>query len=160
MAWTTPSTWTAGQNVSAANLNAQIRDNLNALSTWTAYTPTWTGTGGTPTLGNGTLAGVYMQWGDVLHVRVDLTWGSTTSAAGITVWRFSLPGSSVSSGLNVLSARVLDSSTNIDYSCTGFASAGATTIGATSSDTGNVGIAKPIAWATSDRITIQGTIRL
>ena len=26
-----------------------------------AYTPTWTGTGGTPTLGNGTLSGVYQQ---------------------------------------------------------------------------------------------------
>jgi hypothetical protein len=31
MAWVTPRTWTVGQLVSAAELNEQIRDNLNHL---------------------------------------------------------------------------------------------------------------------------------
>ena len=31
MAWTAPKTWTTGEVVSAANMNAHLRDNLNAL---------------------------------------------------------------------------------------------------------------------------------
>jgi hypothetical protein len=31
MAWTTPKTWSAGEVLTAANFNAQIRDNLNSL---------------------------------------------------------------------------------------------------------------------------------
>lgn len=33
MSWTTPSTWTGGQLVTAANLNEQLRDNLNYINT-------------------------------------------------------------------------------------------------------------------------------
>lgn len=47
MAWSTPSTWTAGAVLTAAQLNAQLRDNLNAAfplgapdGAWTAFTPT------------------------------------------------------------------------------------------------------------------------
>lgn len=158
MTWTTPATFTSLQNVSPSDLNAQIRDNSRALSQWTSYTPTWTGTGGTPTVGNGILTGRYRLFGNVCHVRIDLLWGSTTSAAGITVWRFALPSGVTAAGLNVLSARAYDSSANVDYSCTGFASVGAGTAGVTSSATGNVGISNPFAWATSDRLTIQGQI--
>lgn len=47
MAWTNPRTWTAGEFVEAADMNAEIRDNLNAIvplgpDAWTTYTPTWT----------------------------------------------------------------------------------------------------------------------
>jgi hypothetical protein len=45
MAWTTPRTWVTGELVTAALLNAHLRDNLNALvpvgvDAWTAFTPT------------------------------------------------------------------------------------------------------------------------
>jgi hypothetical protein len=31
MAWTTPKTWSAGETLTAANFNAHVRDNLNAV---------------------------------------------------------------------------------------------------------------------------------
>ena len=44
MAWTTPSTWTAGAVLTAAQLNTQVKGNLDVIGgAWTAYTPTWTG---------------------------------------------------------------------------------------------------------------------
>lgn len=47
MAWTSPRTWVAGAALSAAQLNAHLRDNLLALLpldavTHTSYTPTFT----------------------------------------------------------------------------------------------------------------------
>ena len=33
MAWTTPTTWTSGQTVTAATLNTQLRDNLTFAAT-------------------------------------------------------------------------------------------------------------------------------
>lgn len=49
MAWSTPATWVAGAVLTAAQLNAQVRDNLNAAFplgapdvAWTGYTPTLT----------------------------------------------------------------------------------------------------------------------
>ena len=65
MAWTTPRTWTSAEVVTKTIMDTHIRDNLNAMSSWTSYTPTWTGTGGTPTVGNGTLSGSYLSYGGV-----------------------------------------------------------------------------------------------
>lgn len=38
MAWTTPRTWVAGETISAAQLNANVRDNTNALYREISYT--------------------------------------------------------------------------------------------------------------------------
>ena len=41
---TTPRTWAAGEVVTAAMLNAQVRDPLTKIQdTWTDYTCTWSG---------------------------------------------------------------------------------------------------------------------
>lgn len=47
MAYSTPRTWVAGEYPTAAQFNANLRDNLNAafpfgVDAWTAYTPTLT----------------------------------------------------------------------------------------------------------------------
>lgn len=56
------------------------------------YTPTWTGTGGTPSLGDGTLSAEYMVGGGgLVTATIQLTFGSTTNVTGITVWNFTLP---------------------------------------------------------------------
>ena len=39
MAWTTPTTWTSGQTVTAATLNTQPRDNLTFAATAKAVSP-------------------------------------------------------------------------------------------------------------------------
>jgi hypothetical protein len=50
MAWTSPRTWVAGAAITAAQMNAHLRDNLQALvptdiMAWTSYTPTFTQSG-------------------------------------------------------------------------------------------------------------------
>jgi hypothetical protein len=79
-----PFPFTAGQVLTAAQMNG-INESM------TAYTPTWTGTGGTPTLGNGTLTGHYTQVNKFVFFRFRLGWGSTTSATSISQWTFTLP---------------------------------------------------------------------
>jgi hypothetical protein len=95
MAWTDPRTWVAGETVTAAQLNTHVRDNLKAVGDpWAAYTPTWTAVTTNPTLGNGILAGDFMQAGKLVAFRIDLTFGSTTNA-GSGNYRWSLPVTSI-----------------------------------------------------------------
>ncbi len=54
------------------------------------YTPSWTGSGGNPSLGDGTLYGTWSRDGNRVHVDIELTMGSTTTF-GSGEWRFSLP---------------------------------------------------------------------
>ena len=60
-------TFTTGQVLTAAE--------LNALGTWTAFTPSWTNV----TVGNGTQAAFYSVINKILFVKLKLTFGSTTS---------------------------------------------------------------------------------
>ena len=68
---------------------------------WTSYTPTWTAFTGTPNLGNGTITGKYAKVGKVVTVNGTLTFGSTTSASGTSVWYISLPFAAAGSGMGV-----------------------------------------------------------
>lgn len=79
---TTAPSYTAGQVVTAAQLNA-LQDGIQAA--WDAYTPTLTNI----TLGNGTVAGRYLRVGKTVDVAITLTVGSTTSASGQL--QFSVP---------------------------------------------------------------------
>lgn len=79
MAWNTPSTWLAGAVLTAAQLNAQLRDNMKAIGDpWTAYTPALTGI----TLGNGTITGRYAAAGKLILWSAKLTLGTTSSVTG------------------------------------------------------------------------------
>lgn len=91
MTWTTPKTWAANDVLTAADLNTHLRDNLTAASEWTSYTPLWTATGGTPTVGNGSLTGRYIIAGSLCHVSVLLGLGTTSHVGTTTLWRLSLP---------------------------------------------------------------------
>ncbi|ARF75675.1 hypothetical protein B7C62_28035 [Kitasatospora albolonga] len=75
-----PRTWNAGETVTAAMLNQEIRDQLNSMfDVWTAYTPAWTSSGTNPALGNGSITGRYMKIGRTVHVSILLVGGSTTT---------------------------------------------------------------------------------
>lgn len=112
MAWNTPSTWLSGAVLTAAQLNAQLRDNMKAIGDpWTAYTPALGGI----VLGNGTLAARYALAGKMVHWSVTLTFGTTTSFVG----NFQIglpPGASTRAGLKGRSplgrAVLFDSSTS------------------------------------------------
>ncbi|MER7807929.1 hypothetical protein [Streptomyces sp900116325] len=86
-----PRTWLVGETVTAALLNAEIRDQLNSMfSAWTPYTPAWTAATTNPVLGNGSLTGQYIKIGRTCTATVILTMGSTTTY-GSGNYSFSLP---------------------------------------------------------------------
>lgn len=57
----------------------------------TTYTPTWTMDSGTPSLGNGQIAGYYIRYGNLCHVRFFFQAGSTTTFGTSGGFYFSLP---------------------------------------------------------------------
>ncbi|MFD7746698.1 hypothetical protein ACFV2V_13920 [Streptomyces sp. NPDC059698] len=87
----TPRNWAAGEVVTAALLNQEIRDQLNSMfDAWTPYTPTWSGATTNPAIGNGTVTARHMKWGRSCRVRWDILMGSTTTY-GSGGWSLSLP---------------------------------------------------------------------
>lgn len=103
-------TLNAGDRVLAEEL-APISTSTSA---WTPYTPTWTASAGSPSLGNGTLSGRYKKNGRTVHLALTLTGGSTTTygTAG-AYWIFSLPAShtaafTASGAVNAVDTGVLD----------------------------------------------------
>lgn len=102
MAWTTPRTWVAGETVTAALMNAHVRDNLRAIGGfgWTTFTPSWFSNSTAPSIGNGTLSGRYINTGATVLMAFELVGGSTTNwGAGLYEWAYpKLPASSSAFG--------------------------------------------------------------
>lgn len=91
-----PRTWVVGEVVDAATMNEEIRDQFNSMfAAWTAYAPTWSGTG--TAIGNGTINGRYMLVGKTCTVNVEMVFG-TTSNVGTGVYAWSLPFTAASPG--------------------------------------------------------------
>lgn len=61
----------------------------NSIGVWSPYTPTWSASSA-PSIGNGTLAGSYTRIGNIIHARIRLVAGSTTTY-GSGTWTFTLP---------------------------------------------------------------------
>lgn len=79
-------------------IQTQMDTKYATPTSWTTYTPTWGGSGGTPSIGNGTLAGRYIRFGPMVHVNIMLWWGSTTTANSATIWYFTKPVASPTTG--------------------------------------------------------------
>lgn len=85
MPWTTPETFTAGQTLTAASMNA-ISGNLDAVApdgigAWASYTPAISG--GSITLGTGGLiAGKYLRIGRAVIVQAGFALGTSGSLSG------------------------------------------------------------------------------
>ena len=127
---------------------------------WTAYTPSWTGSGGNPSIGNGTLAGAYVQLGKMVIFRAYLVMGSTTTY-GSGVWSIGLPASVTgvaaaqpinSAGYDTSAGTFLDLKAWVDvsYSVVSIASAGG----------GYVTSTVPVTWATGDWLAVSGLIQV
>ena len=158
MVWTAPRTWATGEVVTAALLNTHLRDNLLAIrnpETWTTYTPNWTGSVSNPAIGNGVLTGRYLQIGKVVHFRIDLLTGSTTTfGSGNYAWQ--MPVTASTSVNTAFTARLFDNSAStyligvaVPVSTTACA---LTTHGSTAVATPTV----PITWGQDDRLLIAG----
>jgi hypothetical protein len=107
---TTPRTWVVGEVVTAALLNAEIRDQfLSFFGAWTSDTPTWTASTTNPVIGNGTLNGRYLKVGRTVHRAIDLLTGSTTTY-GSGTYAFSMPVAAASAVNQVGNAQAVGGS--------------------------------------------------
>lgn len=88
---TVPS-FAAGQKGRASELQTLANIATALTDPWTPYTPIWTASAGTPSIGNGSLTGAYRLVGHTLDFQVQLIGGSTTTygTAGAS-WSFSIP---------------------------------------------------------------------
>lgn len=156
MAWTSPRTWLAGEEPTAAILNAHIRDNLKAIGDggMTAYTPTWGASGSAPALGNGTITGNYHQYGKWVYFWVRLLMGSTTTF-GTGNYSFTYPVTAAQVYNPALSGRVFDTSASQIMSITG--SNLTTSTFRMAAATAHVSPTAPITFANGDEILIGGT---
>lgn len=71
-------------------LQATDSDTVAWAGAYTAYVPVWASTGTAVALGNGTITGSYIQLGKLVHGRVTLTFGSTTTF-GTGTYTLTLP---------------------------------------------------------------------
>ncbi|MFJ9318241.1 hypothetical protein [Streptomyces globisporus] len=98
---TNPRTWGAGETVTAALLNQEIRDQFGSMfDAWTPYTPTWSGATTNPVIGNGTLVGRHMKIGRSCKLRIEMLAGSTTTY-GSGGWSLSLPFAAAAGGAQI-----------------------------------------------------------
>jgi hypothetical protein len=152
MAWTSPRTWVAGEVITAALLNAHVRDNLLELngtaSAWTSWTPTLTNL----TLGNGTMTCRYKQHAKTVEWRIFVLTGTTTVVG--TNPQFSVPVAEVASSVQSGSAHMYDSSTaSLWYGSSRVNSAVIQFI----SSGGRVAATDPFVWADGDQLVGGGT---
>lgn len=68
----------------------RVDDLATNAGVWADYTPTWASSGTQPVKGNGTLAARWAKVGKLVHVRLRLVIGTTTTL-GTGDWTFSLP---------------------------------------------------------------------
>ena len=152
-----PRTWTAGETVTAANMNAQLRDALNVYATgYTSYTPAIGG--GTWSIGNGTPVGGYDQFGKTIDLYAELNFGASGSVFGASSATISLPVSGNGSFIQELWCTFLDSSASTRYKGVALVTGSTATIyslGTASVMAGLISSA-PFTWATGDKIIVSG----
>lgn len=157
----TPRTWVAAETVTATQLNNEIRDPLTSLqAAWDTYTPTWTGIGSNPSLGNGTKVGRYLRVGQTVDFLIEITAGSTT-AFGSGQWQVTLPV--VASGRRwIFEANAYDNTANDDFPVVAVWSVAGSLLNLKCEPTtaGNalrsVTTNNPFTWGNSDKLTISG----
>lgn len=157
---TTPRTWVVGEVVSAAEMNAEIRDQWNdVLAAWTSYTPTWTAATTNPAIGNGTITGRYKQIGKLCTASFQLSAGSTTTF-GAGAYTIGLPVIAANSVVGFLGvARLTGTDTWIGQISIGAGgSGGNVTFPASSTNTrgANASATSPETWIATS--VLRGTV--
>jgi hypothetical protein len=146
-------TFTAGQVLTAAE--------LNAIGTWTTYTPTWTHA----TVGNGTVAFAYTQINKLVHVNGRFTLGSTSSVGNNPI--FTLPVARHDTTLELIGTGVLGDAGTAAYMAMPFGAVDNTacylyradhTVGSTVLE-GGITATSPMTWTTNDFIYVNLTYR-
>lgn len=123
---------------------------------WTNYTPNFSISGGTFTLGNAIVSGKYVQVGKTVNVYVDFNWGSTTSVSNSNPWIISLP--IPVKGNAIGSAWILDSGSRYYIGVSKPSSS--TSLNVFSSESSlnrEITSISPMGWATGDAVNLSIT---
>lgn len=144
-----------GNTISAGTMitdNAPGVTKLNDIDIdYVAYTPSWTASGVAPAIGNGTITGTYQRRGANAFVQIRMTAGGTTTF-GTGGWRFSVPYAAA--GQTPGQAFMFDNSAVGLYGATTWIDPSSgqyvKIVPPASPATDFVGVAYPVAWATSD----------
>jgi hypothetical protein len=138
-----------------------------AMGSWTAYTPTFGGTGFS-TIGNATLDFAFSQIGKTVFVRGSVTWGTTTTATGFSSMTVSVPVSIAASQIltYVPLGNLSAAHSSAPFIGQALASGSSTSVTLyVTSDTGlsgsaywlNIATGTPSTWASGDRIYLNLT---
>lgn len=148
-----PYPWSAHDVLTASDLNAAIATGImsTGLGAWTAYTPAWSGT-----LGNGSLTGAYCKIGRLVHFRISLTWGTTTTH-GASSQTLTLPPFAANFSGWLGGARIIDASAAQQFYRHVFANS--STVLAMSAEAAATFVSNtvPMTWATTDSLNLQGS---
>lgn len=134
----------------------------------TDWTPTWTASAGSPSIGDGLLEGAYCRLGDIGFVSINLVIGTTTTLGSSgSIWQFDLPSGwdprgaeaySVYGGISGIAFREsTGAARGVFMGIRQTESAGQ--LWQTSTGT-RVGPDQPWAWAANDSLSISGWIPL
>lgn len=116
MPWGTPRTWIAGEYPTAAQMNQEIKENLNAVvplgpGAWTAYTPTLVQS---VAVAKTVTRAVYHRVGRTISVQLYLTCSAAGTAANAVI--VGLPTAAASGlALDVGVGSIYDASANLLY---------------------------------------------
>jgi len=134
---------------------------LNAIGTWTAFTPTWGGL----TVGNGVQGFTYSQINKIVFVTGSFIFGSTTSVSSTPF--FDLPVARHTTATEIIGTAILRDLGTAAYLSIPLAESTNTrcflfradhTVGSTVLE-GVVGATTPFTWTTNDYIQINLTYR-
>jgi len=148
--------WSAGAVLTAAQLNTY------APQTWSSYSPSWTAATSNPVIGNGLIVGEYIQFGKLVHFRIGIAMGSTTTY-GTGQWRITLPVTPVSH-LWAFAAELRDTGTaswpgRAVWSDSGYLEMFTPNTTAGTADR-NVATGVPFSWGSSDVLTVNGSYQV
>lgn len=130
------------------------------LGQWDTYTPTWTGDGGNPVLGNGSITGRYKLLGKTLELVVVVQPGSTTTF-GTSTYRFSIPSGLTFKVSGSCSGFFWDNSASAGFGLTGQFNATGSTIACYVNSTNSVvAPAVPVTWANADFLTLTAVTEI
>jgi hypothetical protein len=147
-------TMQSGATLDDDSTNSYIVDNREAVPT--AYTPAWTASVD-PAIGDGSIVGRYTKIAREVSVSIDLIAGSTTTF-GTGAWYFSLPYVPTTALSWIGSADIFDAGTNIRVGSVRTLTDGtARCIVHADSDTAQLDSARPMAWASGDRLRLSVT---
>lgn len=154
---TTPRTWVTGEVVTAAEMNAEVRDALTGIqAAWTSYTPTLTNI----TLGTGgTVVAAWRQIGKTIEYRIVISLGTGGAFTGTA--QATLPIAPVTAG-RILQHANATTATPTDFVIFTMITGGSATVSwrALPATAGNavatVNATVPFTWAASCILTATG----